>query len=125
MHHSHITQTKELCTSCAAVQDAGQVQFETLLDDAARGCTENVRNALKRDRTLARRRGMDNRTLAWVATYRNRPTILELTLQTGGDCNTPACDPMPATMACDVVHMGTGVAVTSLAIAKKWLPVLL
>src|SRR5947209_6917312 len=42
MIHSPETQTKELCTSCAAVQDAGQVQFETLLDDAARGCTENV-----------------------------------------------------------------------------------
>ena len=65
-----------------------------------------------------------NRTLAWVATYRNRPKILELTLKAGGDCNTPACDPMHATMACDVVQMGTGVAVTPLAIAKKWQPAL-
>ena len=29
-------------------------------------------------RTLASRRGIHNRTLAWVATYRNRPKILEL-----------------------------------------------
>src|SRR5207253_6219107 len=119
MIHSPETQTKELCTSCAAVQDAGQVQFETLLDDAARGCTENVRNALKRDRTLARRRGMDNRTLAWVATYRNRPTILELTLQTGGDCNTPACDPIQQPMPSDVVTMETGAAAPSWPLAKK------
>ena len=52
---------------------------------------------------LARRRGTDNRTLAWVATYRNRPKILELTLKAGGDCNSPACEPFgprpwPATM---------------------------
>src|SRR5437899_507242 len=67
---------------------------------------------------------MHNRTLAWVATYRNRPDILELTLKAGADCNTPACDPMHATMACDHVHMGTGVAVTPLAIAKKWQPAL-
>src|SRR5262249_42737064 len=45
-------------------------------------------------------------------------------LNAGGDCNTPACDPMRATMACDVVHAGTGVAVTPLAIAKKWRPAL-
>ena len=31
---------------------------------------------------------------------------------------------MHATMACDDVHMGTGVAVTPLAIAKKWQPAL-
>src|SRR5258707_9505350 len=67
---------------------------------------------------------MNNRTLAWVATYRNRPTILDLTVKAGGDCNTPACDPMRATMACDDVEMGTGVAVTPLAIAKKWHPAL-
>src|SRR5262249_23876568 len=58
------------------------------------------------------------------ATYHNRPTILELALKAGGDCNAPACDPMHATMACDVVQMGTGVAVTPLAIAKKWHPAL-
>src|SRR5262249_31075296 len=39
-------------------------------------------------------------------------------------CNTPACDPMHATMACDIVQMGTGVAVTPLAIARKWRPAL-
>ena len=83
-----------------------------LLNDAVRGRTANVRKASEKDRTLATERGMDNRTLAWVATYRNREEILKLTLQTGADCNTPACDPMRATMACDDVQMGTGVAVT-------------
>src|SRR4029077_15953324 len=118
------TEPKELCKGCDAVRDAAQVQFETLLNDAAKGSTENVRQALAKDRTLASRRGMENRTLAWVATYRNRPKILELTLKAGADCNTPACDPLQATMACDDVHMGTGVAVTPLAIAKKWQPAL-
>ena len=99
-----------------------QVQFETLLNDAAKGRTENVREALEKDRSFASRRGMNNRTLAWVATYRNRPAILELTLKAGGDCNRPACDPIHATMACDVVQLGTGVAITPLAIAKKWQP---
>ena len=89
-----------------------------------RDAPENVRAALEKDRSFASRRGTHNRTLAWVAAYRNRPTILELTLKAGGDCNAPACDPMHATMACDVVQMGTGVAVTPLAIAKKWRPAL-
>src|SRR5262249_24968969 len=35
-----------------------------------------------------------------------------------------ACDPLHATMACDQVRMGTAVAVTPLAIAKKWYPAL-
>jgi truncated hemoglobin YjbI len=105
MIHSPETEPNELCKSCDAVQDAAQVQFETLLNDAAKGRTENVRKALENDRTLANRRGMHNRTLAWVATYRNRPIILELTLKAGADCNTPACDPMHATMACDNVTM--------------------
>lgn len=78
-----------------------------------------------KDHTFASRRGMHNRTLAWVATYYNRPKVLELTLKAGGDCNSPACDPMHATMACDHVEMGTGVAVTPLAIAKKWRPKLI
>src|SRR5438132_10290025 len=125
MIHSPDTEPKELCKSCEAVQDAAQVLFETLLGDAAKGSTQSVRKALAKDRTLARRRGMHNRTLAWVTTYCNRPKILELTLQAGADCNTPACDPLQATMACDVVHMGTGVAVTPLAIAKKWQPALI
>jgi ankyrin repeat protein/truncated hemoglobin YjbI len=45
-------------------------------------------------------------------------------IEAGGDCNTPACDPMRATMACDNAHMGTGVSVTPLASAKKWQPAL-
>src|SRR5260370_5284740 len=124
MIHSPETEPKDLCKSCDAVQDAAQVQFETLLNDAAQGRTENVRKALAKDRTLASRRGIDNRTLAWVATYRNRPNILALTLKAGADCNTPACDPLYATMACDHVQMGTGVSVTPLAIARKWQPAL-
>jgi ankyrin repeat protein/truncated hemoglobin YjbI len=124
MIHSPETEPKELQRSCDAVQDAAQVQFEMLLNDAAKGRTDNVREALEKDRTLARRRGLNNRTLAWVATYLNRPKMLELVVQAGGDCNSPACDPMRATMACEVVHMGTGVAVSPLAIAKKWHPAL-
>jgi ankyrin repeat protein/truncated hemoglobin YjbI len=122
MIHSPETEPKSLCKSCDAVQDAAQVRFEALLNDAAKGRTENVRKALEKDPALASRRGMHNRTLAWVATYRNRPTILELTLKAGADCNTPACDPLRATMACEAVQMGTAVAVTPLAIAKKWQP---
>lgn len=125
MIHSPETDTNELRLGCDAVQDPVQVQFETLLNAAAKGRTEDVRKALEKDRTLASRRGTDNRTLAWVATYRNRPEVLDLVLKFGGDCSTPACDPMHATMACDVVRMGTGVAVTPLAIAKKWRPALI
>src|SRR5260370_46472 len=124
MIHSPETEPKALRKGCDAVQDAAQVHFEVLLNDADKGRTENVRQALAKDPALASRRGMDNRTLAWVATYRKRPKILELALKAGADCNTPACDPMHATMACDAVHMGTGVAVTPLAIAKKWQPAL-
>jgi len=124
MIHSPETEPGELHRDCDGVQDAAQVQFEMLLEDAAKGRTESVRKALEKDPTLASRRGIENRTLAWVATYRNRPKILELTLKAGADCNTPACDPMRATMACDDVQMGTGVAVTPLAIAKKWQPAL-
>jgi ankyrin repeat protein/truncated hemoglobin YjbI len=124
MVHSPETEPKDLRRGCDAVQDAAQVQFETLLGEAARGRTEPVRRALAKDPALAGRRGMHNRTLAWVATYRDRPRILELALKAGGDCNTPACDPMHATMACDHVRMGTAVAVTPLAIAKKWRPAL-
>src|SRR5262249_3779836 len=92
--------------------------------DAAKGRTDHVREALAKDPALVRRCGLHNRPLAWVATFRKRPKILDLALQAGGDCNTPACDPMHATMACDHVRMGTGVAVTPLAIAKKWQPAL-
>jgi ankyrin repeat protein/truncated hemoglobin YjbI len=124
MIHSPETESEELRKSCDAVQDPAQLQFETLLNDAAKGRTEHVCKALEKDRTLASRRGTHNRTLAWVATYRNRPKILELTLKASADCNAPACDPLHATMACDVVQMGTGVAVTPLAIARKWHPAL-
>src|SRR5438477_4730286 len=98
MIHSPETEPKELRKGCDAVQDAAQVQFETLLNDAAKGSTESVRKALAMDPAHARRRGLDNRTLAWLATYCNRPKILELTLKASGDCNTPACDPLHATM---------------------------
>jgi ankyrin repeat protein len=124
MIHSPETEPAELCQSCDANQDLAQVEFEGVLNDAARGHADSVRLALRKDCTLARRRGEHNRTLAWVATYRNRPKILELALQAGGDCNAPACDPLHATMACDDVRMGTTVAVTPLAIAKKWRPAL-
>src|ERR1700686_2135854 len=69
MIHSPETHDQELCKRCDAVQDAVQVQFETLLNDAAKGRTESVRMALAKDPALARRRGLHNRTLAWVATY--------------------------------------------------------
>jgi ankyrin repeat protein/truncated hemoglobin YjbI len=122
MIHSPETELKELHRSCGAVQDRAQVQFESLLNEAARGRTENLRKALEKDPALASRRGTDNRTLAWVATYHKRPKVLDLVLNAGADCNTPACDPTHATMACDLVRMGTGVAATPLAIAKKWQP---
>src|SRR5262249_21370149 len=120
MVHNAETEPADLSRSCDAVRDRVQVHFETLLNEAAKGRTEIARKALAMDRSHARRRGLHNRSLAWVATYRNRPKILELTLEAGGDCNAPACDPLHATMACDIVRLGTGVAVTPLAIAKKW-----
>lgn len=125
MIHSPETRPDELHRDCDGVQDPVQVQFEGLLIDVTKGRTENVRHALKMDPTIVKRRGIHNRTLAWVATYRHRPTILELVLQAGADCNSPACDPMHATMACDDVQMGTAVSVTPLAIAKKFRPALI
>lgn len=122
MIHNAETDLTRLCRSCDATQDPAQVQFESLLDATAKGRTEEVRQALEQDHTLGRRRGMHNRTLAWVATYHRRPKILELILNAGGDCNSPACDPICSTMACDPVHFGTGVCVTPLALAKKWQP---
>src|SRR6516165_7555120 len=86
MIHSPETEPDELRKSCAAVQEAAQEAFERLLNDAAKGRAEPVREALENDPSVARRRGLHNRTLAWVATYRNRPKILELTLDAGGDC---------------------------------------
>lgn len=122
MIHCPETEPKELHKSCDAVQDGAQVSLEKLLNDAAQGRTEKVQQAVRKDPTLASRRGMHNRTLAWVATYHNRPRIVDLALQAGGDCNTPACDPLHVTMACDIVRTGTCVAVTPLAIARKWHP---
>jgi ankyrin repeat protein/truncated hemoglobin YjbI len=124
MIHSPETKPEALSRNCDGVRDLAQVTFETLLEDAARGRTHNVRHALEQDPTFASRRGIENRTLAWVATYRNRPKILDLALKAGGDCNAPACDPLKATMACDDVQMGTAVCVTPLAIARKWCPAL-
>lgn len=124
MIHSPETDLQELYRGCGAVQDAAQVQFEALLNEAVKGRTQTVRKALENDQTLASRRGTHNRTLAWVATYHNRPNVLDLVLNARGDCNAPACDPTRATMACDIIEMGTGVAVTPLAIAKKWRPAL-
>src|SRR5207249_8636607 len=91
---------------------------------AAQGRTEQVRETLANDPSLARRRGADGQTVAWVATYRHRPQILSLALEAGADPNAPGCDPIEATMACDAVHLGTGVSVTPLALARKWQPAL-
>ena len=124
MIHNPETESPALHKSCDGVQDASQVQFDELLEDVAKGRTEKIRQALERDPTLGSRRGLENRTLAWVATYRNRPKILELVLEAGGDCRSPGCDPLRATMVCDDVQMGTTVAVTPLAIAKRWHPAL-
>ncbi len=122
MIHSPETEPTDLRRNCDGVQDRAQVQLETILNDAAKGRAESVREALVKDRTLASRRGLNNQTLAWVATYHNHPKILELVIKAGADCHTPACDPMHTTMACDNVHLGTGVSVTPLAIAKRWRP---
>jgi ankyrin repeat protein/truncated hemoglobin YjbI len=124
MIHSPEIECSALARSCGAVQDLTQAQFETLLNDAAKGRVEIVGNALARDPTLASRRGTENRTLAWAATYHNRPRVLDLVLEADGDCNAPACDPLRATMACDDVHLGTALSVTPLAIARKWHPAL-
>src|SRR5262249_4842501 len=105
MIHSPETPHQKLHNSCAAIQDPEQVHFETLLKDAAKGRTDIVRQALAMDRTLATRRGIDNQTVAWAATYHNRPKVLELVLKAGGDCNTPACDPMHSSMCGDEVHL--------------------
>jgi truncated hemoglobin YjbI len=65
MIHSPQTEPGSLCKSCAAIQDMAQVQFETLLDAAAKGRTESVRQALSLDRSFGLRRGTENRTLVW------------------------------------------------------------
>lgn len=122
MIHSPDTEFLELHRNCDGVQDPGQRTFEALLADVAKGRLENVGTAIVNDKTVVGRRGKDNRTIVWVATYFNRAKIVEMALNASADCNTPACDPMYATLACDDVRMGTGVAVTPLAIAKKWHP---
>ena len=122
--HSPDTPADELCRSCGLIQDPGQVRLQPLLADAARGRTVEVRAALQSDPSLARRRGEDGQTLAWVAAYRGRPEIPSLALDADADPNAPGCDPLRATMACDDVHLGTGVSVTPLALARKWHPAL-
>jgi truncated hemoglobin YjbI len=49
MIHSPEAEPEELSRTCGAVQDAAQVQFETLLNDAAKGRMEPVRQALNED----------------------------------------------------------------------------
>src|SRR6266852_2682376 len=55
MIHSPETEPKHLRQGCDAVQDTVQVRLEALLNDAAKGRTENVRKALEKDPTLASR----------------------------------------------------------------------
>jgi truncated hemoglobin YjbI len=93
MIHSPETDPSQLRKTCGAVQDAAQVRFETVLSDAAKGRTENVRKALQEDQGLAARRGINNQTLVWVAAYHNRRDVLNLALEAGADCNSPGCDP--------------------------------
>ena len=124
MVHSPDTPAAELYPSCGLVQDAAQVRLRRLLADTARGRTEAVREALDSDPALARGRGLEGRSILWMATYHSRPEILALALAAGADPNAPGCDPIRTTMACDVVHVGTGVSVTPLALARKWQPAL-
>ena len=122
MIHSPETTAADLQRSCDGVQDPGQVRLESLLNDAAQGRTADVRRALRKDPALAKGRGLNGQTLVWVAVYRNRSKILELALNADSNPNLPGCDPLETTMACDDVHVGTGVCVTPLALAKKWQP---
>ena len=50
MVHSLEIEREELCRSCDAVQDQTQVQFEALLNDAAKGRSESVSKALRTTR---------------------------------------------------------------------------
>ncbi len=125
MIHSDEVETRELNRACAAVQDQSQVHFESLLNDALQGKIDRIRSEIANDPALLQKRGTENRNLVWAATYRNRVKILELLLDAGADCNSPACDPLHTTMAGDVVRLGTGVSVTPLAIAKKLHPALI
>jgi truncated hemoglobin YjbI len=123
--HNPDTLPAELHRSCGLVQDAGQARLQALLADTARGRTRPVREALEQDPSLARRRGAEGQTLLWLATYRGRRELVALALEAGADANAPGCDPIRATMACDDVHLGTGVSVTPLALARKWHPMLI
>lgn len=119
MTHSADTPPAELRRACDGIQDPAQLRLQTLLLDTARGRTESVRTALQEDPSLARRRGLEGQSLAWVAAYRGRAEILDLALAAGADPNAPGCDPLHATLACDDVRLGTGVAVTPLALVRK------
>jgi ankyrin repeat protein/truncated hemoglobin YjbI len=122
--HSPDTPVAALDRRCEGVRDPGQVRLDALLADTAQARAGAVRAALADDPSLARRRGRDGQTIAWVATYRGHPAILSLALAAGADPNAPGCDPARATLACDDVHLGTGVSVTPLALARKWQPAL-
>ena len=122
--HSPDTPPSQLHRSCDGVQDPGQARLQDLLADTAAGRTVTVREALEQDPSFARRRGTEGQTLAWMATYRGRDEILDIALAGGADPNTPGCDPVEATMACDRVRLGTGLPVTPLALARKWRPAL-
>jgi truncated hemoglobin YjbI len=124
MTHSPNTPASRLRKSCDAIQDEDQVRHRDLLAAAAKGRTDEVNGALKERPQLAGMRGEHGRNLVWIATYRNRPAILACALDAGGDPNAPGCDPLRATMACDIVHAGTGVSVTPLALARKSRPAL-
>lgn len=122
MIHSENTDPALLRKSCDGVQDPRQVGFEALLTAAARGRLEPILEALAADPDLGRRRGSDNRTLVWMAAFRNRLSVLEALLDAGAECNAPACEPLTMTLACDTVRFGTAVSVTPLAIARRWFP---
>lgn len=124
MVHSPETPVAELHRSCDGVQDPVQVRLRLLLADAARGRAEKVREALLNEPSLARLRGLEGQTAAWIAAYRGSAEILSMALDAGADPNAPGCDPVKTTMACDDVHLGTGFSVTPLALARKRHPAL-
>jgi ankyrin repeat protein/truncated hemoglobin YjbI len=124
MIHSPETKEAALHRDCRGVLETSQVRLAALLSDSAKGRTDEIRKALKKDPALARARGLNGQTLVWVAVYRNRPKILQAALEADGSPNLPGCDPLQTTMACDDVHVGTGVSVTPLALAKRWQPAL-
>ncbi len=124
MIHSPETKESDLNRHCDGVQDPALVRLASVLSDAAKGRTEAVCKALRKNPALAQGRGLHGQSLVWISVYRNRPKILQTALLAGANPNLPGCDPMETTMACDQVHLGTGVSVTPLALAKKWQPAL-